>query len=368
MLPVKKGIPLVIAFTLLSLCIVVVFQIVKGKIGADFTRNLPALAEPTSVVTNALPSSSVKKNIFVPYWAIIKGKSLNLEEYDTVLYFGVAVDKNGIDVKDPGYINLPVFSESVVSHKSYLVVRMTDRETALAVLRDKEAQRNIVQQSIALAEEHGFEGVVLDLEVTALPFDSLIKQITGFALYFSEEVEKHELHSGMTVYGDTFYRIRPFAISAIAKDVETLYIMAYDFHKAGGNPGPNFPLLGKEKYGYDFKTMLSQFLESVPPEKLSVIYGMYGYDWIVDDSGNVLGTGEALSLLQIESTLLKACEKLSCEIVRDADASEMRIRYAADDGAKHVVWYEDIVSVAAKERTARMMGIGSSSFWAYSFF
>ncbi|MEN9407234.1 MAG: hypothetical protein RLZZ455_450 [Candidatus Parcubacteria bacterium] len=368
MLPVKKGIPFLIILIVIAFLVVVVIQKAKGKIGADFTRSLPALVEPTSKAGDVVPSSLMRKSIFVPYWTLAGNETVTLDQFERVLYFGVAVDENGIDTKDPGYTTLPVFSEQVVSQESFLVVRMTDRQKAIAVLRDKDAQEKIVRQSILLAEQYGFSGVVLDLEVTALPFESLVQQITGFALYFSDEVEKNGLQSGMTVYGDTFYRIRPFAISAIAKKMGTMYIMAYDFHKSGGNPGPNFPLSGKDRFGYDFKTMLSQFLASVPPEKLSVIYGMYGYDWIVDDSGNVLGDGEAVSLLQIESTILKECEKLSCEKVRDTDASEMRVAYIDNDGVRHVVWYEDDVSVAAKEKTARMMGIGSASFWAYSYF
>ena len=81
-------------------------------------------------------------------------------------------------------------------------------------------------------------------------------------------------------------------------------IMAYDFHKVKGNPGPNFPLNGKETYGYDLQKMTDDFLQFVPPEKLTIIFGLFGYDWVIDDKNNALQSGEALSYLQIKQKFL----------------------------------------------------------------
>lgn len=364
---VKKGIPLLILLLITLGIFSFAFQKAKGKIGVDFTQNLPQVAQPAVTKIPSLALSTRTKSIFVPYWSVT-GETIETEVYDSVIYFGVAASTDGINVKDQGFSRLESFAKNASSTTTFLTLRMIDRETTLAILKDKNAQAAVINQTIALAKEHRFTGIVLDLELSALPFDSLVKQVTTFTTDFSEEVKQSDLQFVMTVYGDTFYRIRPFDIKALAKTVPTFYVMAYDFHKSGGNPGPNFPLTGRKTYGYDFETMLTQFLVHIPPERLNIIYGMFGYDWVVDEKGNAQSQGEAKSLLVIKNSIVGKCEVLRCQMHRDSSSAEMTISYTASDGKKHIVWYEDEISVGKKEELARRFGVGTSSFWAYSFF
>jgi spore germination protein YaaH len=144
--------------------------------------------------------------------------------------------------------------------------------------------------------------------------------------------------------------------------------MAYDFHKPSGNPGPNFPLYGKEIYGYDFATMLDNFSQYIKPDALTIIYGMYGYDWEVDDKGVSKGTAVVKTLAQIRGTILGNCKVLSCSSRRDGVSGEMVLAYYDAKGTKHEVWFEDESSVKRKESVALKMGVSQFSFWAYSFF
>ncbi len=145
------------------------------------------------------------------------------------------------------------------------------------------------------------------MEVNGLPFDSLLKQINSYVADFAKEAKGNNLSFSMTMYGDTFYRLRPFDVKTLAKSVDMIYVMAYDFHKSGGNPGPNFPLYGKETYGYDFQTMTEDFLKIVPKEKLSIIFGMFGYDWVVGEKGTAVQNGEAISTGKVAATYLQKC-------------------------------------------------------------
>ncbi|MDP3941549.1 MAG: glycosyl hydrolase family 18 protein, partial [bacterium] len=221
---------------------------------------------------------------------------------------------------------------------------------------------------VTTAKEYGFSGVVLDLELSALPFDSLVKQVSSFAEAFAKDTSQNNLDFAMILYGDTFYRVRPFDLKTLAKIVPSFYVMAYDFHKAGGNPGPNFPFSGKETYGYDYQTMVDNFLEYVSPEKLTIIYGMYGYDWEIGNNGKAVGDGQAKSLLQIKTSIIDRCEMLRCKITHDTDASETTLTYTDNEHKKHVVWFEDEQSLKKKETFAKTMGISKFSYWAYSYF
>ena len=218
------------------------------------------------------------------------------------------------------------------------------------------------------ATEYGFSGVVLDLEIAAIPFDSVVQNISTFVSEFSDEAERRGQKFTIAIYGDTFYRARPFDVKLIGRKADQVMIMAYDMHKARGNPGPNFPLGGNEKYGYDFETMIGDFSEKVPPSKLAVIFGFFGYDWEVNDENKTVGTGKSLAYVDIKKSFIDNCKFRSCEWHRDEESAEITISYIDENNNKHIVWFEDPTSAKRKEAFLKKRGISSYSFWAHSYF
>ena len=101
--------------------------------------------------------------------------------------------------------------------------------------------------------------------------------------------------------------------------------MAYDFSKASSGPGPNFPLGGQNIYGYDMGKMADDFLQVVPNQKLGVVFGLFGYDWPVDDKGNAIGQGQPLTDLQIQNKFLNGCSLKDCHIRQDPLSAETEV-------------------------------------------
>jgi spore germination protein YaaH len=345
---------------------------VKQKVKDDLAQPFSATQlSPTPVSKQTVPITSGdhdKTSIFVPYWTLESG-DLTDSNYDQYLYFGVTPAKNGIDKDEKGYENLDSFITSVPSGKEkLLVLRMLESDSNFEILKNKQLQQKVINDTKALAKQNGFDGVVLDLELSAIPFDSLIAQIRDFNADFYSEVNKSGLTYGITIYGDTFYRLRPFDIKAIAKSTDKILVMAYDLHKSRGNPGPNFPLAGKNIYGYDMQTMSDDFLQFVPKEKMTVVFGLFGYDWEVDTKGNATSHGAALTDNEITKQFISGCSYDNCSVKRDQDSKETIIHYTNDDHKTHNVWFEDMESVKAKQSYLRGKGINSFSFWANSYF
>jgi len=356
-------------------------------------------------------SGVVEQSIFIPYWNIPTAAS-DISEYDTLIYFGILPDENGELVHDSGFMNLKSFIQNTPSDtKRLLTVRMLDTEDNLAILGDVSRQSSVVSQTLEIAEEHGFDGIVLDLEIGVLPLGSVEKQITSFVKDFSGEAHENRFTFSITMYGDTFYRVRSFDVESLGQYVDQIYIMAYDFHKSRGEPGPNFPfdrenkpphspLLGKEGngrggYGYDFKTMIANFTEVVPREKLTILFGMYGYDWTLGPKGLPLKAAKAIPLNEIEQEY-KNCQHTvistevneengvekslqkrdssallgmtKCKVIRDSVSKEKHITYTDDEGYDHVLWYEDHQSVAVKKQYLKEQGIGSIGYWVWGYF
>lgn len=335
-------------------------QKILSPLSAFRTKQMPA---PTKPIVQEKSSA-----LFVPYWSL--GTNLiAAPDFDTLLYFGVSATTNGIDTTEVGYKRLAQFHQVSSNYKRrFLVIRMIDSSVNSKVLDSSSSQEKIIADSIKIAKEEGFDGIVLDFEINALAFDSVIKNITKFYTVFAQKTTDANLAFDITLYGDAFYRARPYDVAAIGKQVGRIYLMTYDFHKARGNPGPNFPLSGKDTYGYDLKTMIADFSKQVPAEKLIVTFGLFGYDWTVDEKNQSSKIAAPLSFTDIQAKYLLQCSEKNCKTKRDKLSGETNITYTDAAGEKHAIWFEDPTSMAQKKQYLQSQGLNASSVWAYSYF
>ncbi len=341
-------------------------KILKEKISGVFTQSANQILVQPSPTPTPLAAQKTHEILFVPTWTF-DGGSDDISSYETVIYFGLSVHKDGVIKNNDEYNKLAMFKQVAKGSKKILAIRMTDSLSNIEILKDKKSQEIIVQDAIAVAKEHNFDGILLNLEVSALPFTSLVEQITSFNILFADQSHSNKMTYSITAYGDSFYRARPFDLKKLGEMADKVYVMAYDFHKAKGNPGPNFPLHGVDSYGYDMEKMINNFADSIKLSKLIVVFGMYGYDWLVDDKGVSQKIGSPLTLNQISSTIIDDCKHDVCEWERDTSSSETKASYE-DAAQKHIVWFEDKESVKRKQEFLKQHGVGQFAYWAYSYF
>ncbi len=331
----------------------------------------PILREVTDTPTPAIRVAKYNQyTIFVPYWSISNSSSKIDPKYSEVVYFGLAADSSGVEKSEDGYLNIAEFNAMVnPNQQKILALRMLDSNENSKILANTLEQKHLISQTISIAKENGFKGVMLDLELQALPFSSIVNQIDKFYDIFYQQTKQNNLNFSTTMYGDLFYRPRPFDLTYLTKDVDKVYIMAYDLHKASGQPGPNFPLqtVSNDRSDYNLEKMISDYELVVPTNKLVVVFGMFGYDWTVDPKGQTVGSGTALSDLQIQQQFLSHCYKLNCLISRDSNSQETVIHFT-DNNQDHVLWFEDKVSSDAKMIYLHQKGIANFGYWAFSYF
>lgn len=325
--------------------------------------------------TPAPYTGEVDKSVFIPYWKIPLGEK-EVHEFDTLIYFGIATDQKGNIVQDLGLQNIEKFvTRFPKSKKRLLTLRMTNDKINTLLLDAPDLQDKVIQNTHDLVKKYDFDGIVLDLEVGMAPFEDVKNSITSFIKKFNNfAIEKNKSFS-ITIYGDTYYRKRPYDIEAINKYVDEFYIMAYDFHKKRGEPGPNFPLTRRseskggqeEDYGYDFPTMIDDFTYIVPRDKITVLFGMYGYDWTLGPQGKPLKPAVAISKKEIEEGIVSKCEKNSCVISENKLTHEKKITYKDDEGYDHIIWYEDTRSSDLKIEYLKEKGIGSVGYWVWGY-
>jgi len=327
-------------------------------------------------------------SIFIPYWSLDE-QIRELNEYDNLIYFGISTSKLGINKQESGYNGIEKFISLVPSgKKKLLTLRMIDDDVNMFVLENEDIQEKIIKESLEIIEENKFDGIVLDLEISDVLNKDTPIQIDNFVHKFYTATNENYRAFFLTIYGDSFFRGRPFDVPFLAKNSDGILIMAYDFHKSRGEPGPNFPFesgpssakatAGKLKYQYNFKKMISDFSKSVAKEKLTVVFGMFGYDWLVDEKKRPIRQAEALSLSEINNKFIAKCEFKNCVIKRDTVSKETEINYITSSPTPdeeniyridyHIVWFEDEESVEIKTEYLKERGIGNISFWAFGYF
>lgn len=319
-----------------------------------------------SVINNTSSQKQNSKNfIFVPYWSFSDNLS-DISIDDNLFYFGISINDDGIDKNDEGFKKLGEFSRLAVGDKRYLVVRIFREDNSGKILNDAEFQSKVAREISTLAKEYGFYGVVIDYETSAFGFQSTQDKITRMYEVINEDLEKSDLEFFVTFFGDTYYRGRPYDVKAISILADGVVVMAYDFHKVRLNPGPNFPFSDKQKYGYDFQTMIKDFRKDVDFEKIIITMGYFGYDWKMEN-GTSVEMAEPLSLNQVRSRFIDSCDFTNCRVDVNKD-SERVIYYTDGEGYAHEVWSEDEASAKVKIDYLNSIGINQIASWAYSYY
>jgi len=315
----------------------------------------------------------VSRSIFVPYWGL--DDRLHESDYDKYIYFGITANTAGIDQSDIGYANLEKFVKNSTGKNTYLALRLFDNDINEKLLQDEELQEKIISQTVEILSENNFQGAVLDLELFSLFNEQISDQINDFVQKFYTSLKSNYKTFGVAIYGDVFFRQRPYNLVFLTKNCDEILVMAYDFSKVRGEPGPNFPYETGPDNNYSFKKMISDFKAVVPTKKLTIFFGMYGYDWRVDEKKRPITSAKALTLLEIKKEFLENCQWKDCVVKRDALSGETEINYISstlEEGTAvldyHIVWFEDEKSAEIKTKYIQEQEIGSVGYWAYGYF
>lgn len=335
----------------------------------------PRFVQPKSIQQQESEITAVKHAVlFVPYWEASAPVRLPQTSYAdtpvTLIYFGIAPNKSGIDTEEAGYGGIASFLEntSTFTGEKLLTLRLTNDTITRVILADQRLQNTLLNQAVSTVTENGFDGLVIDLELGGFGTEKTINQISVFARIARAKLHAQQLSLGMTIYGDVLYRARPYDLRDLGTQVDMLYIMAYDLHKTLGTPGPNFPLSGNDRFGYDLQTMVADVSALVSRKKLTIVFGMYGYDWWVDEKKRPIARAKPLTLSEIRAQFLGSCELQNCVVRRDSEATETEVNYVDEAGGLHIVWFEDEESLEQKVKFLQTKGVGAYGIWAAGYY
>jgi cellulose synthase/poly-beta-1,6-N-acetylglucosamine synthase-like glycosyltransferase/peptidoglycan/xylan/chitin deacetylase (PgdA/CDA1 family)/spore germination protein YaaH len=207
------------------------------------------------------------------------------------------------------------------------------------ILRDADARRDLIDNIYNNLAEHKFAGVNVDFEELARrdrdPFAAFMRQLRAklqpAGLLLTESVP----------LDDPAYDLRQ-----LAQINDYIVPMVYDEHYQSGEPGP----IASEAW---FQRQLDRLGQIVPPAKMVVGMGNYGYDWTIGGAGSAeTSFGEVMSRV--------ASDRAPVEW--DADMGNPVHRYSAG-GQRHEIWFLDAVTALNQARGVAQGGFRGVALW-----
>ena len=207
------------------------------------------------------------------------------------------------------------------------------------------ARANAVRQLRSAVATYGLAGTTLDLE----NFDPALQaQVLSFA---------RELHDAMHSMG----KLATQAIAAGDPDGyvqraaavnDKLFPMLFDEHYAGGVPGP----VASQRF---YITQARRFARLVPPSKLILMIGAYGYDWN-DAEAVALHRAETF---EFQETMRAARGPQQPRPRFDPVSMNPYMQWTTPDSTDHVLWYLDAVTAYNQMRVGKALGVAGHAIW-----
>jgi cellulose synthase/poly-beta-1,6-N-acetylglucosamine synthase-like glycosyltransferase/peptidoglycan/xylan/chitin deacetylase (PgdA/CDA1 family)/spore germination protein YaaH len=207
-----------------------------------------------------------------------------------------------------------------------------------ALLRDAIARKALLDKLERFLAANAGDGAMFD-------FEDLPASAQGDYLRFLREARArfaghHWLLTVAVPVANPDWNLKAFTTVA-----DRIFLMAYDEHYPGGDPGP----VASQNW---FVSSVSRALRGLRPDKVVVAVGSYGYDW---------AAGGNTDSVSVEQALLTAHESGTTPRF-DPVSGNLTFAYA-EDGKRHDVWLLDAASVHNQMAAMRAAGVNAIALW-----
>lgn len=229
---------------------------------------------------------------------------------------------------------------------------MFDSNLASELFASPEATGNLISNTVNLARIKGYDGVNLD-------FEYIRREDSASYVRFTAELAR-QLHKEGRILSvalapkvsaeqrGQLYEGHDYRALGMAADFAML--MTYEWGYTYGPPLAIAPT-------YEVRRVLEYGLSEIPAQKILMGIPNYGYDWTLPyrrgAAAVTISNQRAVELAWLYET----------EIRYDQAAQAPYIEYTTPEGARHIVWFEDVRSISAKLDLAAEFGLRGISYW-----
>ena len=320
-----------------------------GVTVADLYRNNPGLMGDSSLMPGMrLAIAYVEEGVAPIYVSGYTYPSVDESIFRQVLPYLTAMDLFSYGFSPAGALLPPAGEELVVEATKqgvdpYLVLAPLDErgnfnsDLISQVFSDEAKRSRLLGELVAEAEAQGFQGVSLDLEYVPKDLAETYAEFSqelgdmlrsrGLSLRIALAPKTSPTQKGILYEGHDY--------RALGEAADSVLLMTYEWGYTYGPPLAVAPL-------NEVRKVVEYAITEIPPQKILLGIPNYGYDWTLPfEKGrpaDSISNPEAVELAR----------RYGATILYDETAQSPHFSYYTPEGVEHVVWFEDIRSIAAK--------------------
>lgn len=218
------------------------------------------------------------------------------------------------------------------------------------VLSNSSREERVLQNVVNTLEDNHCNGLVVDFE-NVFPRDRT--SLTNFLRKLSSRLHQRGLQLQVCVPAKASDSPQDawsgaYNYSAIGQVADEVDLMTYDEHGTWGPPGP----VASQVW---LHSVLNYATSAIPRNKVLMGIASYGYDWDLSNKKK----SRALAWTQVTHLLSRTKAKV---LWSQLDAAPY-FKYKDSAGDSHIVWYENVKSVADKVQLADHSGLAGIAMW-----
>ena len=224
-------------------------------------------------------------------------------------------------------------------------------EVLSEILADEETQSQLISAIMRELDSKGYYGLNLDMEYISPDdrekYNAFLERLAnilheeGYILITAVAPKYRRDQPGL------LYEAHDYAVQG--KLADFILVMTYEWGYTYSPPMSVQPI-------EEVRKVLDYAVTEIPPEKILMGMPNYGYDWELPYT-----RGTPASSIGLSGAINFAIDKGS-EILFDEN-TQTPYFYYTENGAKHVVWFDDARSIYAKLGLIKEYGLAGASWW-----
>lgn len=217
------------------------------------------------------------------------------------------------------------------------------------ILNDPTLRQRAINNIYNLVKSKNYAGVNVDFEQV---LESDRDLYSGFLAALRDRLKPEGFTISAAVpakSSDDIPWLKGFDYGGIGAAVDFVFIMAYDWHEAGSDPGPVAPIT-------EVRKTLDYALTKMGRDKIVLGVPRYGYNWTMANGS--VASASAFSVSNAYATAMR----YQVPIQYSTEYQQPHYTYWDEGGRRHIVWFEDIRARAVKFQLAvdyKLRGVGA---------
>jgi spore germination protein YaaH len=363
--------------------------IILGYFIISYFPNQNQILNPTLSQVALEPKANKEVLSFLPYWFLNSAQSDYSGFITTLDYFSLTPDSDGTILKytapgqsEPGYYALT--SGKADSHldaakqnniKLSLTIFDGDQNRINELISDPVNHAdNLIKDLVPFISKFGFSELNMDIESIEVASPSAQLNYQSFIHEIHNQISSRNLNVtlSMDIIPVDFIRNDHLAVPAnLAKDLDKIILMAYDFHSPSSFvTGPVAPLHGAGTVAeFDTEVAIKEALKNYDSSKILLGIPTYGYSWETIDNferAAIIPTTAQIKSNKDVEEFLSNCN--SCSTDFDQTAEESYVIYKnTNTNTFQQIFYPDARSITSKINFVKGNNLGGLAIWALGY-